>query len=33
VSPETVQQELADAGVSILPAARIPHVALPLART
>jgi 3',5'-cyclic-AMP phosphodiesterase len=33
VSPESVQQELATAGVSILPAGRIPHVAQPLART
>ena len=33
VQPETVQRELADAGVSILPASRIPRIAEQLART
>jgi 3',5'-cyclic-AMP phosphodiesterase len=33
VQPETVQRELADAGVSILPAGRIPHIAQELAST
>jgi hypothetical protein len=33
VEPATVQRELADAGVSILPAGRIPRIAQHLART
>jgi Icc protein len=33
VQPETVQRELADSRVSILPASRIPHIAQQLART
>ncbi len=33
VAPETVQRELADSRVSILPAGRIPHIPQPLART
>jgi 3',5'-cyclic-AMP phosphodiesterase len=33
VAPKTVQQELADAGVSILPASRIPRIARQLTRS